>query len=81
MSVQEADQLSDPFESPSAGVSRVPFRVYSDPEIYALEQERIFKGPIWKFLCLEIDVPNPGDFKTTFVGEVPVVRTNPLPMS
>lgn len=75
MSVQEADQLSDPFQWPSGGVSRVPFRVYSDPEIYALEQERIFKGPIWNFLCLEIDVPNPGDFKTTFVGEIPVVVT------
>ena len=75
MSVQEVEQLSDPFEWPEGGVSRVPYRVYSDPEIYALEQERIFKGPIWNFLCLEIDVPNPGDFKTTFVGEIPIIVT------
>ena len=60
---------------PAEGVSRVPFRVYSDPEIYALEQQRLFRGPIWHFLCLEIEVANPGDFRQATIGETPIVVT------
>jgi hypothetical protein len=41
---------------PSDGVTRVPFRVFSDPQIYAEEQKRLFRGPIWNFLCLEIEI-------------------------
>mgnify|MGYP007021904771 CR=1 FL=1 len=26
----------------------------TDPEIYALEQSCIYRGPIWNFLCLEL---------------------------
>ena len=37
---------------PSNGLSEVPFRLYTDPEQYRLEQERIFKGPTWSYLCL-----------------------------
>jgi anthranilate 1,2-dioxygenase large subunit len=60
---------------PIGGVSRVPFRLFSDPAIYAEEQKRVFRGPIWNFLCLEIEVPNPGDWHLATVGEVPVVVT------
>lgn len=70
-----ARRTNEFFQWPEGGVTRVPYRVYTDPDIYALEQERIFRGPIWSFLCLEIDIPNPGDFKTNFVGEIPVVVT------
>lgn len=69
------EELSEPFVWPDEGVTRVPFRLFSDPEIYALEQERIFRGPVWHYLCLEIDVPNPGDYKTTTIGETPVIVT------
>ena len=48
---------------PHGGVTRVPFRVFSDPAIYAEEQKRLFRGPIWNFLCLEIEIPNPGDWR------------------
>ena len=67
--------LSEPLAWPEGGVARVPFRVFSDAEIYALEQEKIFKGPIWNFLCMEVDVAKPGDVRTTWVGETPVVVT------
>lgn len=60
---------------PQADGSRVPFEIYSSPEIYALEQERIFRGPLWSFIGLEAEIPNPGDFKRTYVGETPVVLT------
>ena len=75
MTETAAKRPNGSFKWPDEGVTRVPYRLYSDPDIYALEQERIFRGPIWNFLCLEIDIPDPGDFKTSFVGEIPVVVT------
>ncbi len=60
---------------PAQGVSRVPYRVYTDADLYALEQERIFRGPAWNFLGLAAEVANAGDFKATFVGDTPVVLT------
>ncbi|MDF2115056.1 Rieske 2Fe-2S domain-containing protein [Roseiarcaceae bacterium H3SJ34-1] len=61
------------FAWPFEDVSRVPFQVYTDPAIYACEQERIFQGPTWNFLALEVEIPNRGDFKTTQVGEAPII--------
>src|SRR5215471_675226 len=45
---------------PSNGLTEIPFRVYTDPDQYRLEQERIFKGPTWNYLCLAAEIPNPG---------------------
>ena len=33
----------------------------------------IFEGPVWNYLCLETELPNVGDYRTTFVGSMPVV--------
>ncbi len=60
---------------PHEGVSRVPYWVYTDEEIYAREQERIFSGPHWNYVALASEVPNAGDFKRSFVGDKPVVVT------
>ena len=62
-------------EWPAVGVSRSPYRVMSDPELYAQEQERIFRGPTWNYLCLEAEIPHPGTFRTTYIGETPVIVT------
>jgi phenylpropionate dioxygenase-like ring-hydroxylating dioxygenase large terminal subunit len=56
-----------------AGLTRVPYWVYRDKQVARDEQARIFEGPVWNYLCLELDVPNPGDFRTTFAGAMPVV--------
>ena len=69
-----AEPVSD-FSWPEGGNSRVPFRVYMDPAIHAAEQRLIFQGPTWQLLCLANEVPSPGDYKTTFVGETPVIVT------
>ena len=55
--------------------SRVPYGVFTSPEIYEREQERIFRGPVWSFLGLEAEIRQPGDFKSTFIGDTPVVMT------
>jgi anthranilate 1,2-dioxygenase large subunit len=61
------------FTWPDNDLSRAPYRVYTDPDLYALEQERIFRGPTWSFLALECELPDPGDYKTTYVGDAPVI--------
>ena len=58
---------------PHDDTSQVPFQVYTDEEIYAREQECIFRGPTWNFLCLEAELPNNGDYKTTYVGDTPII--------
>jgi len=58
---------------PALDYSRVPYRLYHDPETYEREQERIFRGPAWNFLCLEAEIPNNGDFRAIYVGETPVI--------
>ena len=58
---------------PALDYSRVPYRLYHDAEIYEREQRQIFQGPVWNYLGLEAEIPEPGDFRSTWVGETPVV--------
>lgn len=60
---------------PQQDGSRVPYRVFSSQEVYEREQERIYRGPTWNFLGLEAEIPLVNDFKSTFVGDTPVVVT------
>ena len=61
------------FTWPREGNTRVPYRVFSDAEIYQSELKRIFLGPTWQFLALDNELPEIGDYKTTFLGETPVI--------
>jgi len=56
--------------------TRVPYRVYRDPAIYAEELKRIFYGPIWHYVGLACELPAKGDFRRVHIGEreVLVVR-------
>lgn len=56
-----------------ASACRVPYRVFTDPRYYQAEQDKIFKGECWSFVGLDAEIPEPGDFKSTFVGETPVI--------
>jgi salicylate 5-hydroxylase large subunit len=58
---------------PEQGISRVPHWVYTDPDVYNLEQERIFNGPSWSYVALEAELANPGDYVRTFIGDKSVL--------
>lgn len=51
----------------------VPDWIYTSPEVYQREIERIFHGRSWNYVALEAEVANPGDYKRSFVGPTPVV--------
>jgi anthranilate 1,2-dioxygenase large subunit len=60
---------------PKEGNARVPYRMFSDPEVYRAELDRLFLGPSWQYLALANELPEVGDYKTTFLGETPVIVT------
>ena len=66
--VVSVENGSSPVIWPSEGLTRVPYEVYSDRSIYEREQAAIFRGRTWNFLCLEAEIPNPGDYKTPASG-------------
>jgi anthranilate 1,2-dioxygenase large subunit/terephthalate 1,2-dioxygenase oxygenase component alpha subunit len=51
----------------------VPYQVYTDTATAQQEQERVFRGATWNYLCLEAELPEGGSYRTTFVGDTPVV--------
>jgi len=58
-----------------SGSSRIPFWTYTDEETYRLELDRFFYSNHWCYAGLEAEIPNPGDFKRTVVGERSVIVT------
>ncbi|VCU68619.1 Salicylate 5-hydroxylase, large oxygenase component [Pigmentiphaga humi] len=58
---------------PEDGEHLIPDWVYTSQSVYDREMERIFKGKTWNFVALEAEIPNPGDYKRSYVGPVPVV--------
>ena len=50
---------------PKDTLTRVPYWVYADADLYAQEMEKIFRGDTWSFLCLEAELPKPNSYRTS----------------
>jgi anthranilate 1,2-dioxygenase large subunit len=53
----------------------LPKAIFSDPIVYQEELERIFYGKYWHLLAHRAELPELNSFKTTWLGEVPVLIT------
>ena len=73
MNLHQPAAPSRPIHWHNPSLTRVPYRVYDDAALHAEEQRRLFHGPTWNYLCLEVELPEPGSYRTTFVGQTPVV--------
>lgn len=51
---------------------RVHTSLYNDPDIFKAEMDRIFRRT-WVWVAHASEIPNPGDFVTTYVGREPVI--------
>ncbi|WP_373239414.1 aromatic ring-hydroxylating dioxygenase subunit alpha [Kluyvera ascorbata] len=58
---------------PDDGTSRIPFWAYTRDDIYQRELEKIFYGKHWCYVALEAEIPEPGDFARSVVGERSVI--------
>jgi len=58
-----------------AGHTAVPYSVFNSREVYDLEQEKLYNGPTWNYLSTAAEIPEKGSFKSTFIGDTPVVVT------
>lgn len=65
-------QFAEPWVANPDGY-RVPYEVFTDQAYYDQEQEHIFRGETWSFVGLEAELPNKGDFKSTTIGDTPVI--------
>ena len=76
MDVRHDEGLKAPVSNgiwPEESLARVPYWVYQDEANYKREMERLFEAATWNFVCLEVDIPNKGDYRTNHVGIMPVI--------
>ncbi|WP_313807490.1 aromatic ring-hydroxylating oxygenase subunit alpha [Sphingobium sp.] len=74
MNEQTQDNMADR-RWPDDGVTRVPAWLYSDPDIFAREMQTFHYGKTWNFVGLDCEIPEPGSYKRSWVGERPVIVT------
>ncbi|MEZ5704157.1 MAG: aromatic ring-hydroxylating dioxygenase subunit alpha [Burkholderiaceae bacterium] len=60
------------------GTSRIPFWAYTDEALYQRELERLFYSGHWCYVGLEAEIPQPGDFRRTVIGERSVIMVRDL---
>ncbi|ROO28970.1 aromatic ring-hydroxylating dioxygenase subunit alpha [Salinisphaera orenii] len=69
------NDIAPPTEWPEGQLSRVPYWTFQREDVYAREQARIYQGKTWNYLCLEVEIAEPGDYVATHIGDTPVIVT------
>jgi salicylate 5-hydroxylase large subunit len=66
-------QATSPHRWPAENYGHIPYWIYTDQAVFDKEMERIFCGPGWAYVGLAAELPEPGSFLTTNIGNRPVV--------
>jgi anthranilate 1,2-dioxygenase large subunit len=53
--------------------AEIPDWIYTDRRIYDLEQQRIFRGRSWNYVALDAELPKPGDYIRSYIGDTPII--------
>ncbi len=61
------------FKRPEGGIYAIPDWVYTSEEIFDKEVREIFQGKTWNFVGLDVEIPNPGDFRRAQIATSSVV--------
>jgi salicylate 5-hydroxylase large subunit len=72
---QDTERASDALHWEAVDTSRIPFAIYTDEDRHKKELDRFFYRGHWCYVGLEVEIPEPGDFKRTVVGERSVIMT------
>lgn len=75
MAKSQRDAATQPEWPKEDGASRVPYWVFQRDDVLEEEKEKLFHGPVWNYLCLEVELEEAGDFVAVDVGETPVIVT------
>ena len=59
-------------ENQQQGIARVNRSMFTDPELFELEMEKIWEGN-WIYLAHESQIANPNDYMTLFMGRTPII--------
>jgi anthranilate 1,2-dioxygenase large subunit len=76
MDIAQRDEFQPDLSS--LDCTHIPYRLFIDPKVQEQEQDRLWQGPIWSYVGLEDELPEPGSFRTTTIGRAPVVVTRDL---
>jgi phenylpropionate dioxygenase-like ring-hydroxylating dioxygenase large terminal subunit len=53
--------------------NKIPREIFTDPDLFRLEMDAVFTGPVWVLVGHESEIPRPGDYKTFSIGTIPVI--------
>lgn len=53
--------------------NKIPREIFTDPDLFRLEMDAVFTGPVWVLVGHDSEIPQPGDYKTFSVGTIPVI--------
>ncbi|WP_372722753.1 aromatic ring-hydroxylating dioxygenase subunit alpha [Immundisolibacter sp.] len=56
-----------------AAFNQVPKWVFEDADVFELELDRVFRGPLWHPVAHDAELPNVGDYKTIKIGRTPLL--------
>src|SRR3546814_1609467 len=58
---------------PADALHAIPDWDYTSSAVYEKEIDAICHGDTWNYVALEAEIPEPGDYKRSYVGPTPVV--------